>query len=83
MQDETMRLYVTGLAYSIDSVALQGLFASYGIVMEANVVGDEQSGRSQGFGFVQMPDISQAQKAIRALGGKMVNGRILKVQEAR
>ena len=79
----SMRLYVGNLAYSVTSQSLEQLFSEYGQVKDATVVQDRDTGRSKGFGFVEMNDNSQAQAAIQALNLKEVDGRCLTVNEAR
>jgi cold-inducible RNA-binding protein len=78
-----MRLYVGNLAYSVTSQSLEQLFAEFGPVKEASVVQDRDTGRSKGFGFVEMSDNSHAQAAIQALNLKEIDGRCLTVNEAR
>lgn len=77
------RLYVGNLSYSITSQSLEALFAEYGQVKSAQVVQDRDTGRSKGFGFVEMGDSAQAQAAIDGLNLKEVDGRALTVNEAR
>ena len=78
-----MRLYVGNLSYSVTSQSLEELFGEFGQVKSAQVVQDRDTGRSKGFGFVEMNDNSQAQAAIQALNLKEVDGRCLTVNEAR
>ena len=78
-----MRLYVGNLSYSMTDQSLETLFAEFGGVNSAQVVQDRDTGRSKGFGFVEMTDGSQAQSAIAALHQKDVGGRPLTVNEAR
>jgi RNA recognition motif-containing protein len=78
-----MRLYVGNLAYSVTSQSLEQLFAEFGPVKDATVVQDRDTGRSKGFGFVEMNDKSQAEAAIKALNLKEIDGRCLTVNEAR
>ena len=78
-----MRLYVGNLAYSVTNQTLEQLFSEFGQVKDATVVQDRDTGRSKGFGFVEMNDNSQAQAAIQALNLKEVDGRCLTVNEAR
>ena len=78
-----MRIYVGNLPYSIDDSKLKELFSAYGNVNEAVVIKDKYSGRSKGFGFVEMSDESAAKKAIEELNDKEIQGRPLKVNEAR
>ena len=77
------RLYVGNLSYNTSDNDLQTLFAEAGEVVEARVVTDRDSGRSKGFGFVEMGDDAAATKAIETFNGKNVDGRDLKVAEAR
>jgi RNA recognition motif-containing protein len=77
------KLYVGNLAYSIDDGSLQQLFASHGSVQSAQVIMDRDTGRSKGFGFVEMGSDAEAQAAIQALNGAEVEGRTLTVNEAR
>jgi RNA recognition motif-containing protein len=76
-------LYVGNLAYSVTSQSLEQLFSEFGPVKDASVVQDRDTGRSKGFGFVEMGDNGQAQAAIQALNLKEVDGRCLTVNEAR
>jgi RNA recognition motif-containing protein len=78
-----MRLYVGNLSYSMTSQSLEELFAEFGQVKNAQVVQDRDTGRSKGFGFVEMADGGQAQAAIASLNQKEVDGRALTVNEAR
>jgi len=77
------RLYVGNLSYSVTNESLEELFAQYGSVQSAQVVQDRDTGRSKGFGFVEMADDNAAQEAIRALNEKEHDGRNLTVNEAR
>jgi RNA recognition motif-containing protein len=78
-----MKIYVGNLPFSMDNNALMELFQQHGEVEEATVVTDRDTGRSRGFGFVTMPDGGEANKAIEAINGQEVDGRDLKVNEAR
>lgn len=78
-----MNLYVSNLTYTMTDEELQREFAAYGNVSSARVVMDRESGRSRGFGFVEMPVESEALTAINSLNGKDVGGRPLRVVEAR
>ena len=78
-----MKLYVSGLAYSVTDQELEAMCAEYGVVTSATVIKDRDSGQSKGFGFVEMADIKEAQAAIKALSGKELNGRSLVVNQAR
>ncbi len=77
------KLYVGNLSYSIRDDDLQQHFSEFGAVSSAKVMTDRDSGRSKGFGFVEMGSDEAAQAAIRGLNGKSVDGRALVVNEAR
>ncbi|RCW72824.1 RNA recognition motif domain-containing protein [Pseudorhodoferax soli] len=77
------RIYVGNLAYSITSDSLRENFSAYGEVKSAQVMQDRDSGRSKGFGFVEMGSAAEAQAAITGLNGAMADGRALTVNEAR
>ena len=77
------KLYVGNLSYGVSSSDLQELFGAHGTVESAQVITDRESGRSKGFGFVEMSSDEEAQAAIRALNGQDHNGRPLTVNEAR
>ena len=77
------KLYVGNLAYSINDAGLEQLFAQYGAVQSAKVIVDRDSGRSKGFGFVEMANDEEATRAIEALNGSEQGGRALNVSEAR
>jgi len=77
------KLYVGNLDYSVDNAALEELFAAYGTVESANVIQDRDTGRSKGFGFVEMSSAEEADNAAKALDGQDHNGRALKVNEAK
>ena len=76
-------LYVGNLSYSVRDDELNQLFAQFGKVDSARVIMDRDTGRSKGFGFVEMPDDAEAQAAIDGLNGKENNGRTLTVNEAK
>ena len=76
-------LFVGNLPYAMDSTGLQALFAPAGTVVSAKVISDKYSGRSRGFGFVEMSSDEETKKAIEMLNGKDVEGRALVVNEAR
>ena len=78
-----MKLYVGNLPYTTTGEELQSAFAPFGEVATANVVQDRDSGRSRGFGFVEMPNATEANAAIEGLNGQDFNGRNLVVNEAR
>ena len=77
------RLYVGNLSYNVTNESLETLFAEFGRVQSAQVVMDRDTGRSKGFGFVEMSDGGEAQAAIAGLNQKEVDGRSLTVNEAR
>ncbi len=77
------KLYVGNLSYDVDNAALEALCAAHGTVQSAQVIIDRASGRSKGFGFVQMSTDEEAQAAIAALNGQQHQGRALTVNEAK
>ena len=77
------KLYVGNLTYGVTDAMLQQMFAPYGSVQSAQVIMDRDTGRSKGFGFVEMGSDKEAQAAIQALNGKEVEGRALTVNEAK
>jgi cold-inducible RNA-binding protein len=77
------KLYVGNLSYSTTDQGLETLFATVGKVLSASVVMDRETGRSKGFGFVEMADTAAAQAAIDQLNGKDLDGRTIKVAEAK
>lgn len=78
-----MNIYVSNLGYSFQNEDLSKLFGEYGNVSSAKVITDKFTNRSKGFGFVEMPDKQAAETAIKELDGKMIEGRPVKVSEAR
>jgi len=76
-------IYVGNLAFSTDSAALRQIFAEHGEVTSAQVVEDRETGRSRGFGFVEMASADEAQKAISAADGSSVDGRQIKANIAK
>ena len=76
-------LYVGNLPYSTDENGLKELFSEAGEVTSANIITDKMSGRSKGFGFVEMGSDEEAAKAIELLNEKEIEGRNIKVNEAR
>ncbi len=78
-----MNIYVSNLSFNVTDDDLQGFFSDYGTVSSAKVITDKFTGKSRGFGFVEMPDNEAAKKAITELDGGMVEGRPIKVTEAR
>ena len=77
------KLYVGNLSYNTTSSDLEQLFSQHGTVQSAEVISDRDSGRSKGFGFVQMGSDEEAQAAIAALNGQEQDGRTLTVNEAK
>lgn len=78
----TNKLYVGGLPYSFDNDALEKLFSPHGSVISAKVIIDRDTGRSKGFGFVEMSTDAEAQTAIKQLNETEQGGRTIKVNEA-
>jgi RNA recognition motif-containing protein len=77
------KLYVGNLSYDVTDSTLEQMFAAHGTVQSAQVIMDRDTGRSKGFGFVEMGSDQEAQAAIAALNGQQVGGRSLTVNEAR
>lgn len=78
-----MNIYISNLSYSTKSQGLQELFEEYGEVSSANIITDRETGRSRGFGFVDMPNDAEGQKAIDELNGAEVDGKVINVNVAR
>ena len=78
-----MNIYIGNLSYEVTEEDLQQAFEAFGQVESVNIIKDKFSGRSKGFGFVEMPDKANAQSAINELNGKELKGRTLNVNEAR
>jgi RNA recognition motif-containing protein len=78
-----MNIYVGNLSYEVKDEDLQKAFEAFGKVESAKVIVDSYSGRSRGFGFVEMPDKTEGESAINDLNGNDLKGRTLKVSEAR
>jgi len=78
-----MKVYVGNLPFSVDKAKLEDLFSSYGEIEDAVVISDKFSGRSKGFGFVTFKDNAAAKKAIEEMNDKDIEGRPLKVNEAK
>ena len=77
------KLYIGNLPYSADQQTLQDAFGKCGTVESANVIMDRQTGQSKGFGFVEMSSSAEAQKAIQEINGSTIDGREVKVNEAK
>ena len=78
-----MNIYVGNLSWDSTEDSLRTAFTEYGDVSSANIIVDKYTGRSRGFGFVEMPDSDSANSAINALNGKELDGRTLTVNEAK
>ena len=78
-----MKIFVGNLSFETNDEGLRTAFAEHGTVDTAQIVTDRQTGRSRGFGFVEMPDSGAANKAISALNGSDLDGRSLNVDEAK
>lgn len=78
-----MNIFIGSLPFKVRNEALKGLFEPYGEVTSARVITDKMSGRSKGFGFVEMSDDGAAKKAIEELNGSELDGRTIIVNEAR
>src|ERR1700744_4170498 len=77
-----MNIFVGSLPYTLGEAELKELFEAYGEVSSVKVINDRETGRSKGFGFVEMPDDESAQSAITALNGSSVKGRNIAVSQA-
>lgn len=77
-----MNIYIGNLSFSTSEESLKKLFDEFGNVETAKLIKDNFTGRSKGFGFVEMPDNSEADKAIKALNGKLIDGKNIKVNQA-
>jgi RNA recognition motif-containing protein len=78
-----MKLYVGNLGYDVTNAELETLFEAHGAVKSAEIIMDRETGRSKGFGFVEMGNDNEARAAITALNGQASNGRAMTVNEAR
>ena len=78
-----MNIYVGNLPYTLTEDDLKAAFSEFGEVSSASIIMDRMSGQSKGFGFVEMPDNSEADQAIKALNESALNGRNIKVNQAR
>jgi len=78
-----MNLYVSNLDYSVQDEGLKKIFANFGTVTSAKVILDRTTGKSRGFGFVEMPNKEEATKAMTGLDGSMNEGKSIRVSEAR
>ena len=78
-----MNIYVSNLSFNVQDEDLKEFFTPYGEVTSAKIINDKESGRSRGFGFVEMPDDAASKKAIAELDGATVDGRAIKVSVAK
>ena len=78
-----MNIYLGNLPYGVSEEDLRDAFSQFGQVQSANIITDKFSGRSKGFGFVDMPNDGEAREAIEAMNDKDFKGRTIKVNEAR
>jgi len=78
-----MNIYVSNLSFNVQDEDLKGFFTPFGEVTSAKVINDRETGRSKGFGFVEMADDEASKKAIAELNNATVDGRAIKVTEAR
>jgi len=77
-----MNIYIGNLSYNVTDDSLRSMFEEFGEIESAKVIMDRSTGRSKGFGFVEMPSNSEADQAIKALNGKFIEGRNIKVNHA-
>lgn len=77
------KLYVGNLGYDTDQASLETLFSEHGTVESVSIITDRETGRSKGFGFIEMSSDAEAQAAIAELDGKECDGRAIKVNEAK
>jgi RNA recognition motif-containing protein len=78
-----MNIYVSNLSFNVQDEDLREFFAPYGEVTSSKIINDRETGRSRGFGFVEMSDDAASKKAIAELDGATVEGRTIKVMEAK
>ena len=78
-----MNIFAGNLSYNTDDNSLRAAFEAFGEVSSARVISDRETGRSRGFAFVEMPNAAEGQAAIQALDGQDLDGRAVKVNEAR
>jgi RNA recognition motif-containing protein len=77
-----MNIYVGNLSYQTNDQDLRSAFEAFGKVSRATVIMDRETGRSKGFGFVEMPNNAEAEEAIRSMNGRSVDGRNIRVNQA-
>ncbi len=78
-----MNIYVGNLSYEVKEEDLQSAFSAFGEVTSVRIIKDQYNGRSKGFGFVEMPDRTEADAALDGLNGKEIKGRAIKVNQAK
>ncbi|MDR1224905.1 MAG: RNA-binding protein [Tannerella sp.] len=78
-----MNIYISGLSYNVSDADLNELFAEYGEISSSKIITDRETGRSRGFGFVEMPNDAEGQKAIDELNGVEYDGKVIAVSVAR
>jgi RNA recognition motif-containing protein len=78
-----MNIYVSNLSFNVQDEYLRDFFTPYGEVSSAKIINDRETGRSRGFGFVEMSDDAAAQKAVAELNEAIIDGRTIKVMEAK
>lgn len=78
-----MNLYVSNLSFHTNDESLKDLFSPFGVVSSAKVINDRETGRSRGFGFVEMDNAAEAQAAIKGLNNKEIEGRTMSVSVAK
>lgn len=78
-----MNIYISNLSFGTQSDSLQGLFEEYGEVSSAKIITDRESGRSRGFGFIDMPNDDEGRNAIDSLNNREFEGKVLSVNIAR
>jgi len=83
VKDERMNIYVGNVSWQLTEEDLSAKFAEFGAVDSAKIITDRETGRSKGFGFVEMPNQAEAEKAIEELNGHELDGRALKVNESK
>lgn len=83
MEKMKMNIYVGNLSYKMTDEDLRKLFSDFGTVAESKIVSDRDTGRSKGFGFVEMPNQAEGEEAIRQLNGKEIEGRSINVNIAK
>lgn len=78
-----MNIYVSNLGFAVQVEDLKKLFSPYGIVASVAIIMDKFTNRSRGFAFIEMPEVREAEKAITALNGVSIDGRVIKVNESK